>query len=170
MLSFWHDYKTSIIKNKKPVLLSLSLTLILAVYFIIWHYTGLRLIGSYSVIDVSGPFMRIAAYYLAVSVFISSITCAVLPAVKRQIMKKIIIAIILFFFFISGIIRILDWGALYFGGNHIDGNFWAHAFYSDGLVFLATKVAVMLYLALAIFMAILFYTLKKISLLNISDV
>jgi hypothetical protein len=163
------DYKTLLIKNKRLMILALSLMLVLSLYFIIWHYTGLRIIGSHGVMDVPYRFMELALIYLIISVFLSSLILAVMLAVKRKLIKKIFIAIILFFFLVSEIIRMIDWGALYFGGNHVDSNFWAHAFYADGFVFLATKTAVLLYIATAFFFAALFYILKQLLLLTGSE-
>ncbi len=163
------DLKTLLIKNKRLLVHALLLMLILSFYFITWHYTGLRIIGSHSVLDVPDRFMELASHYLILSVILSSLILAVMLAVKRKLIKKIFSAVILFFFLVSEIIRMIDWGALYFGGNHVDGNFWSHAFYADGFVFFTTKTAVLLYLATAFFFTVLFYILKQILLLTGSE-
>jgi hypothetical protein len=137
--------------NRKLIFLSLSLTLVFAIYFIGWHYTSLVWNGSYSVIDISGQFMSLSFWYLLVSVVLSSIITAILLVLKRTGPRKIFIWTVLVLFFGSEIIRIFDWGALYFGGNHIDSNFWAHAFYADGLIYLVTKQALILYATAAFF-------------------
>jgi hypothetical protein len=168
-MQFWNECKAIVIQHKKAIVLALSLTLMFALYFIIWHYTSLRITGSYTVINVSAPFLRMAAYYLILSVFFSSLICTFLIIVKRRLIKKIFIVVILFIFFGSEIIRIFDWGALYFGGNHIDSNFWAHAFYADGFVFLTTKVAAFLYVATAVFFASLYYILHQLSVVTSSE-
>lgn len=65
---------------------------------------------------------------------------------------------------VIGVIRMFDWGTLYFGGNHIDGNFWAHAFYTDGLVFLLTWQALVLYVYTGVFIAGTVIILKHLNL------
>ena len=155
--------KILLIKNKRFLVLSLSLTFILFLYFILWHYSGLRIIGSNKVTDVSAEFITLAANYLILSVLLSSLIIAAMAFIKRPFAKKILMAIILFFFLLSEIIRIIDWGALYFGGSHVDGNFWSHAFYADGLVFLTTKTAFALYGATIFFFSVLFYILNYLA-------
>ncbi len=163
------NYKTLMIKYKRFLLLSLSLSLVLFIYFVLWHYSGLRIIGSNKVTDVSAEFMKLATYYLILSVLLSNLIVAAMAFLKRLLIKKILMAIILFFFLVSEIIRIIDWGALYFGGSHVDGNFWSHAFYADGLVFLTTKTALALYGATIFFFLVLFYILKYLVSLSVPE-
>ena len=163
---FLSDYKTLMMSNRKLAVRAVSLTLILALYFIGWHYTSLVFNGSYSVIDVSAQFMARVFWYLSLSVIISSLICAVLMILKKRIMRKIFIGAVMILFSGSEIIRIFDWGALYFGGNHIDGNFWAHAFYADGLVYLVTKQALVLYAAAGLFFGAIYFILKQLSSLT----
>jgi hypothetical protein len=101
-------------------------------------------------------------YYLIASVIISSIVCVVMITVKKTMIKKIIIGIVMTLFTASVVIRMFDWGALYFNGNHIDSNFWAHAFYTDGMVFLFTKESFMIYATVITFFILMLYILKKI--------
>src|SRR5271157_2524852 len=68
-----YDHKTLLSKNKRLMVLALSLTLVLLLYFIIWHYSGLRIIGSYEVTDVLDRFMELALFYLIISVILSSL-------------------------------------------------------------------------------------------------
>jgi hypothetical protein len=149
-------------ENRKIVILGAALTLLLAIYFIGWHYTILTFGPFYSVLDVADGFIKRTAYYLVESVIIASSVCAAMIAITKPLIKKIIIGIVLALFAGSEIIRMFDWGALYFGGNHIDSNFWTHAFYADGMVFLYTKESMMLYASVAVFFMLMFYILKKI--------
>ena len=154
-----------LVENKKVIFLTLLLTVALALYFIMWHYTSLTISGSHSVVDVPEQFMNIASSYLILSVIITCIIFFVMLFATGRRFRNILIGFILFIFSISAIIRMLDWGALYFGGNHVDSNFWAHAFYTDGLSFLVTKEAAALYAVTAIFFTALYFILKRISLL-----
>jgi phosphoglycerol transferase MdoB-like AlkP superfamily enzyme len=155
--------KKIVIESRKIIFLSLSFTILLFTYFIIWHYTSLILNGSYSVLDISQYFKRLVVDYLILSLVISIIVSILLIVITKEIIKKILIGIVLTLFMCSEIIRMLDWGAIYFGGNHIDNNFWAHAFYADGIVFLVSKQAFVLYLATALFFTLCLFTLKKLS-------
>lgn len=148
-------------ENRAMVLLGTALTLLLALYFIGWHYTIITFGSFYSVLDVAGPFSVRTVYYLAESVIFASIICAVLIAMEKPIVKKIFIGFVLAVFTGSEVIRMFDWGALFFSGMHINNNFWAHAFYTDGLVFLVAKESIALYAAFILFFAGMFQILKK---------
>ena len=102
-------------------------------------YTIITFGSFYSVLDVAGPFSVRTVYYLAESVIFASIICAVLIAMEKPIVKKIFIGFVLAVFTGSEVIRMFDWGALFFSGMHINNNFWAHAFYTNRLVFLVAK-------------------------------
>jgi len=156
------EIKIMLAEYRKIILLGAALTLLLAIYFIGWHYTIITFGSFYSVLDVAVSFLKRTVYYLVESVIIASIVCAAMIAIAKPLIKKIIIGIVLALFAGSEIIRMVDWGALYFGGNHIDSNFWTHAFYADGMVFLYTKESMMLYASVAIFFTLMFYILKKI--------
>jgi hypothetical protein len=156
------EFKMMLTENRNIVLLGAALTLLLAVYFIGWHYTILTFGSFYSVLDVADSFIKRTVYYLVESVIIASIVCAAMIAIAKPLIKKIIIGIVLALFAGSEIVRMVDWGALYFGGNHVDSNFWTHAFYADGVVFLYTKESMMLYASVTIFFMLMFYILKKI--------
>jgi hypothetical protein len=156
------EIKMMFAENRKIVILGAALTLLLAVYFIGWHFTILTFGSFYSVLDVADSFIKRTMYYLVESVIIASIICAAMIALAKPVIKKIIIGIVLVLFAGSEIIRMVDWGALYFGGNHVDSNFWTHAFYADGMVFLYTKESMMLYASVAIFFMLMLYILKKI--------
>lgn len=151
-------------ENRKILLLGAVLTLLLAVYLIGWHYTILTFGSFYSVLDVADSFIKRTAYYLVESVIIASVVCTAMIAIANLLIKKIIIGVVLTLFAGSEIIRMFDWGALYFNGNHIDSNFWAHAFYTDGLVFLYTKESLMIYATVIIFFILMLYILKKMYL------
>src|SRR4030042_6457205 len=157
MKSLLSDFKKRVSENKKTVLLGAALTATLAAYFIIWHFTISLLGPIYSTRDVAGSLAGRAAYYLLESVIIASIVCVALILVKRPLIRKFIIALALTLFLGSEVIRMFDWGALFFNGNHVDTNFWAHAFYTDGLIFLITKAALALYASVTFFFVLMFY-------------
>lgn len=164
MNSILSEIKLIVVENRNITVLGAALTLLLAVYLIGWHYTIITFGSFYAVLDVADSFIRRAIYYLLESAIIASIVCAAMIAIKKAIFKKIVIGIVLFLFAGSEIIRMFDWGALYFNGNHIDSNFWAHAFYTDGLVFLYTKESIMIYATAIIFFVLILYILKKMYL------
>ena len=56
-------------------------------------------------------------------------------------LRRVFFSAMVFIFVLDGFIRILDWGVIYFAGQHVDNEFWYHAFYTDGTSFFLTKVA-----------------------------
>jgi hypothetical protein len=163
---FLNEYITLLKKNLKLIITAVSLNLVFAIYLIGWHYTSLVINGSYSVLDVSAQFMSLALRYLVISVIVSSFIFTFLLIIRSSLVRKMFIWAVLALFFVSGIIRIFDWGSLYFGGNHINSDFWAHAFYADGLVYLVTKQAFILYASILIFWAAVFFLLRRLSSLT----
>ena len=161
MNSIISEIKLIVAENRNIIILGAALTLLLAIYFIGWHYTILTFGSFYSVLDVAGSFMKRSIYYLMASAIIASIVSAAMIAVKKAMIKKIIIGIVMLLFAATEVIRMFDWGSLYFNGSHIDSNFWAHAFYTDGLVFLFTKESFMIYAAVIAFFILMLYILKK---------
>jgi hypothetical protein len=166
MKAFLDEIKKVFGENKKMVMYGGLLTLTLACYFISWHFTIITFGSIYSVLDVGDLFVRRVNYYLLESFLFASVACVVMIAVPKPLIKKIFIGIFLSVFAVSEIIRMVDWGALYFMGNHIDSNFWAHAFYTDGLVFLIAKESLALYATVALFFAAVFFILKKMYLIS----
>ncbi len=169
MKSFLDEIRKLIAQNRQMLLYGASLTLVLALYFIIWHFTIITLGSFYSILDVADSFLKRTNYYLLESFIFASVACIVMISVRKPLIKKIFIGLFLAVFFGSEIIRIVDWGALYFMGNHVDSNFWAHAFYTDGLVFLIAKESLAMYASVMAFFAAMFVILKKMYLVSISE-
>lgn len=65
--------------------------------------------------------------------------------------RRVVFAVFLFLFAFDGAVRVLDWGVIYFAGQHVDSEFWYHAFYIDGTSFFLTIPAALLLLAYALF-------------------
>lgn len=163
MTTFRESLRELVYGNRRFILYAALLTLFLSFYFIIWHYSVISLASGFSILEMSAGFRRIALSYTLVGLTASCLISLVMLALKKKRSKKVFMWIVLVLFFISEFIRMFDWGALYFGGNHIDNNFWAHAFYSDGLVYLLTKESIALYLSVALFFAGLMLLLRGMS-------
>lgn len=164
MKSLFNTIKTKAGGSGTIILLGAALTVFLAFYFISWHVTIISFGSFYSVLDASDSFIASSARYLAFSAVAASVICAIMLALERPLAKKIFIGIVLLIFFGTEFIRMFDWGALYFSGNHVDANFWTHAFYTDGTTFLFTRVSMAIYLAVILFFAALFWILKQLYL------
>jgi hypothetical protein len=160
------EIKQLFTENRRMILYGAALTLVLAVYFIIWHFSIIVFGSFYSVLDVTDGFLTRSNYYLLESFLFASIATMAMLVFRKPLVKKIFIGVFLAVFVFSEIVRIVDWGALYFMGNHIDNNFWAHAFYADGMVFLIAKESLALYAALISFFAAVYYILKKMYLIS----
>ncbi|MBP7737312.1 MAG: hypothetical protein KA369_15135 [Spirochaetes bacterium] len=163
------EIKRVFTENRRMILYSAALTLVLAVYFIIWHFTIIVFGSFYSVLDVTDGFLKRSNYYLLESFIFAGVAAMVMIVFRRAIIKKIFIGIFMAVFLFSEIVRIVDWGALYFMGNHIDSNFWAHLFYTDGMVFLIAKESFALYAALILFLAVVYHILKKMYLIGTAE-
>ena len=154
--------KGLVAEHKNVILAGVYLTLALSIYFIFWHWSIIIFGSIYSIRVMTGGFLRLAATYSAVSAVLSGIVCGLLVAVRGRGARKFIVGAALFLFFATEFIRMFDWGALYFGGNHVDTNFWAHAFYADGAVFLTTWVSLGIYAVVALMFAVLFVIIRNI--------
>jgi hypothetical protein len=157
-----NEMKGIIKENRGLIISGVVLTLSLSLYFIAWHWSILMVGSIYSVRDISGGFLRLSARYIALSTLISSAICALLIVVRKPVARKIIAGAALFFFFGTEFVRMFDWGALYFGGNHVDTNFWAHAFYSDGTVYLTTWLSMGIYATALMLFALMFFIIRNI--------
>jgi hypothetical protein len=166
MKAFMNDIKQLLVEKKMLVLYGGALTLTLVLYFISWHFTIITFGSFYSILDVSDTFLKRTNYYLLESFIFATMACIFMIVVRKPLAKRIFIGLFLALFLGSEIIRIVDWGAIYFMGNHIDNNFWAHAFYTDGLVFLTAKESFALYAALALFFAAVYHILKRMYLIS----
>jgi hypothetical protein len=158
------EIKQVFTENRRMILYGAALALVLALYFIVWHLSIIVFGSFYSVLDVADGFLKRSNYYLLESFLFASAAVMVMILFRKPLVKKIFIGVFLGVFVFSEIIRIVDWGALYFMGNHIDSNFWAHLFYTDGLVFLIAKESFALYAALILFFAAIYHILKKMYL------
>lgn len=162
-MSFRMDIiKTTITEQKNLIAACAALTAALLLYFIAWHCSIIAIGSIYSMHDVYHDFIRLMAAYGAASVIFSSAVCVSLVMARRPAVRKFIVGLALFFFFGSEFVRMFDWGALYFGGNHVDSNFWAHAFYSDGTVYLTTWLSFGIYAVVLIMFALMFVIMRKI--------
>jgi hypothetical protein len=157
-----NDNGALVIKRRRIVLSGAALTLALSVYFISWHWSILESGSIFSVGDVAEDFMRLSAVYLGVSALASSIICGLLIAVQRPAARKFIAGAALFIFFASQFVRMFDWGALYFGGNHVDTNFWAHAFYAEGTVYLLNWIALGIYVSVILVFSAMFFIIRSL--------
>lgn len=164
MKSLIGNIKQVAVKNGKIILLGAALTLLLSFYFISWHVTIITFGSFYSVLDAADSFLWRSAGYLVFSAIAATLICGIMLALKRPLAKKIFMGAVLLLFFGTEFIRMFDWGAMYFSGNHIDANFWTHAFYTDGTTFLFTKASLVLYLAVILFFAAMYHILKRLYL------
>ncbi|HOD14005.1 MAG TPA: hypothetical protein PK307_13705, partial [Spirochaetota bacterium] len=156
--------KSTFIEKKGLIVASAALTFVVMLYFIVWHCSIIAIGSIYSIQDVSGDFLRLTAKYGAASLIYSSAVCISLIVFRRPVVRKFIVGFALFLFFASEFVRMFDWGALYFGGAHVDSNFWAHAFYSDGTVYLTTWLSFGIYASVLAIFALVFAILRKIYL------
>ena len=113
------DIKKLFTEKKSYLLLGGALAITLLVYFISWHVTIVIFGSIYSLQDVSEKFLVRTNYYLLESFLFATVAAIVLMAVSRPLIKNICIGVFLALFAVSEIIRMVDWGALYFMGNHI---------------------------------------------------
>jgi phosphoglycerol transferase MdoB-like AlkP superfamily enzyme len=133
----------------------------LFLYLLGWHlvltgisswslFSALKLLFFFKVLQYAG----IAALITAGICFFSFSQ----KTVKKRWPRRIVFSSLLFFFSFDGAIRVLDWGTIYFSGQHVDSEFWYHAFYTDGTSFLLTIPAAVL---IAVYLLCLFFFVKS---------
>lgn len=159
-------FERSIPPTLRPTLWPGLLSCFLALYGILWHYTILRLGSPYVVADVADGFGSIVISYTIFGAIAAIILSLPLVLTKSPLFHRIVIVVAMILFGASELVRMFDWGALYFGGSHLDNNFWGHAFQRDGLVFMTTKEAFGLYAAVILFFMGLLFLLRRIARLG----
>ncbi len=153
--SFLSGIKSEVGSNKRLLTYTLGLNAAIVVGGILWHYSILRIGSYYTVGDIPAAFFKTALFYSITGMVLSSLVLKVAVSSTGTVLKRAFCVFLGLFLAFTVVVRMFDWGALYFGGNHIDDNFWAHAFFADGLVYLITPEAFALYAVNILFAALI---------------
>lgn len=125
----------------------------LFLFFIIssWHFSLIYTAPDISLESVKGRLGVLLLFYAGCSVLATMAAAALLAICRRRrLVKWLTLGILWAFFAFLVLVRAVDWGSIYFGGQHVDETFWYHAFYIEGVTFLLTFEAIMLALAAAV--------------------
>ncbi|MBN1501753.1 MAG: sulfatase-like hydrolase/transferase [Spirochaetes bacterium] len=137
----------------------LLMLLFLIIYLFSWNLSFFIIAAGVIFGEIISGTMILFCVYILASIITVMIMSVVFYSVSVSWIRKTAGWIFLLLFACTGIIRMIDWGAIYYDNQHIDSEFWFHAFYVDGTAFLFTKVSVILMLVF-IFSLIVF---KKLS-------
>jgi phosphoglycerol transferase MdoB-like AlkP superfamily enzyme len=135
--------------------------LFFVLYWTGWHLTLIQVMPDVTVREVLAGLIKVADIYAILAIFFLAMVYIVFRAAGSGRLKKILYAAAIVIALFLTWFRILDWGTFYFAGQHVDNNFWYHAFYVDGTSFLFTNVALVLFSSLFIYLAIFAYLLRS---------
>jgi phosphoglycerol transferase MdoB-like AlkP superfamily enzyme len=136
----------------------------LFIYFLSWHL-ALVAASPKGLLKELKFFLMIKGfeYALASAVITALLFAACFLAKERKTMLRAVFLAAVFLFIADGAIRILDWGVIFFAGQHVDNEFWFQAFYSDGTSFLLTVPAGFLLFSWALVTVFFVFILRRIS-------
>ena len=106
----------------------------LFLYFLGWHLV-LTAISSWSIFaEIRLPLLfKVFEYALISGLLTAGISgVSFLLKARPAWIRRTVFGVVLFLFAFDGAIRVLDFGTIYFSGQHVDNEFWYHAFYTDG--------------------------------------
>jgi hypothetical protein len=108
-----------------------------AIYLILWHASLVVVVPDATLLGSGRGLALLLFLYLAVSMALVSIAGLVKRSAGRGMRMAVNWALSLSFTFIA-LVRLLDWGVVYYSGQHVNREFWYHAFYVDGTSFFFT--------------------------------
>ena len=124
----------------------------LFLYLTGWHLV-LSAISSWSLFsEIRLPLLvKVVEYALISGALTAGISGAsFLLKTKSAWIRRTVFGAVLFLFAFDGAVRVLDFGTIYFSGQHVDNEFWYHAFYTDGTSFILTVPAAVLLICYAV--------------------
>ena len=124
----------------------------LFLYFLGWHLF-LTAISSWSIFaEIRLPLLfKVFEYALISGLLTAGISgVSFLLKARPAWIRRTVFGVVLFLFAFDGAVRVLDFGTIYFSGQHVDNEFWYHAFYTDGTSFLLTVPAAVLLVCYAV--------------------
>lgn len=131
------------------------LPLFLFSYLVLWHLTMIFIGSGFTPARVAGDLIHTCLLYTAATILVSSCAAVFFSLPPGRWVKRLGMAVMIFLFSLSVIIRIIDWGTVYYGGVHINDDFWYHAFYVDSTVFMRLRLSYILY-GIAFFLILAF--------------
>ncbi|MBN1532124.1 MAG: LTA synthase family protein [Spirochaetes bacterium] len=123
------------------------LLIFLALYLILWHASLIVVVPDATLLGSGRGLMLLLLLYLAVALVVVSLL-GLLRGAGRVVRRAMRWAVSILFSFVA-VIRLLDWGVVYYSGQHVNREFWYHAFYVDGTSFFFTIPSVVLMLSSA---------------------
>jgi hypothetical protein len=141
------------------------MTAALSLYFFLWHVTLFKTL-SYPALFMSYTFWMLGLKY---ALFVSAIIILFLSFIrftkKRNLGKTAFFAsvIFVFIFFVSLLMRCLDWAFFFYGGIHVDSNFWMYLTTKESLAFISVPLVLGLILFFGAFTAAFAFGLRGLS-------
>jgi len=131
----------------------------ITLYLTGWHLALVYIMPDVTFNEIRADLVRTAGIYIVAGAAFLAAVYLIFRAAGHRLRRALYIAILAITFCLT-LIRIIDWGTMYFAGQHIDNNFWYHAFYVDGTSFLVTKVAAGLFTVMFSCFAVFAFLLK----------
>lgn len=162
-----------LIKNR-ALLLPFVFYAFLVFYLLLWHISLIAISDQALLAEVKSGLWIKANQYSVFSIGFVVFFYPVLYEIhgKAALRRAFFISSIIIFLYLA-FLRVLDWGTIYFSGQHVDNEFWYHAFYSDGTSFMLTGVAASLFGALIlsalVFSLLVFRSLSFVKILSLPD-
>ncbi len=137
-----------------------ALFFFILIYAMMWHLVMIVLLPDTALAAMSRDLAKLLYLYILVTLPVAVAVILVRVSATGLIKKLFQWAMTGVFVFVSGI-RVLDWGVVYFSGEHVNREFWYHAFYVDGTSFLFTLPTLLLILAAVASTAVFFIMLRR---------
>jgi phosphoglycerol transferase MdoB-like AlkP superfamily enzyme len=147
-------------KKYFPVILIFSIFL----YLLLWHISLFKTL-SYPVIFMSYTFWILGIKYWIFATAVILLFCGFVVLMEKKSRRKTVFAvsvIFVFIFFISLLMRCFDWVFFYYGGIHVDSNFWMYLTAKESLAFINIPLVAGLILFFGIFTAAFAFAIRKL--------
>lgn len=129
---------------------------------LVYHFSLIAISQRATFWGLKGELLSTMNVYILISIFMTFLLFAVSAYLRNhKWLRRIFLIKFNVISWLYIYVRAVDWGAVYFGGNHVDSEFWFHAFYVDGLSFLVSPVSYVLAGSLLLYMLMnIFFTRK----------
>lgn len=135
--------------------------LFFALFFLGWHLSLIAVAAHVTFRELTRGLAALFLLYAAVSVLLVVLLTALGKIVNRMAAwRRFMYCALAVLFILCSLPRVLDWGTVYFGGQHVDNVFWYHAFYADGTSFVLTLPSLVLMIALIATVAVFLWVLR----------
>ncbi len=161
------------IDDKKELTKSIILTPAIFFTYIVfllslWNFSWLFISKNIDPFDILKTYYAAINIYGIIALLLTVFIFIVFYFVEKRIFRRTAALLVIIIALLSFLMRVLDWGVLYWGGIHTDNEFWFHALYLGGTYFFETleaKILIPLSILLFIIFVVLFLRTKNFFIL-----